>query len=523
MGTKNPTVAALEHLTGPSRGTVGWLGDAALFAVLDKDRVLRLTDSPDEVGGISIAHIKRIGDFFEIRAVGNNRIWINGREVQDARLDNHDMIEFGESGPMSRFCLCGNNQPVDTSFPSILSDALAYLKNSRQALPKRVLNCSGLLFRRAFAKNSLVFRLLVTATLIGLSITAYQQWKIAKTLQERIASADLLLEEFARTLATSREEAVTPADIESLRMELGQRIETAADRLAVLEKKSRAAAEVIREKASSVFMIQAAYGLRDKGSGRYLRQVIGADGKPLVFPNGLLALSLEGDGPVAERQFIGTAFAVGDSGALITNRHAGRPWESDAILSTQLGQTLDPVLLKILAYQPGQEHPMSATMIAASEEDDLALLKIESRELAVRGLMLSKRESQPGEEIVVMGYPTGLRSLLAQAGREFIETLQASGDTDFWSIAERLAGAGKIVPLASRGIIGRVSEEVVVYDAETTHGGSGGPVFNMNGEVIAVNTAILPEYGGSNIGIPAPKVINFLNQVESQKIKSSEK
>jgi S1-C subfamily serine protease len=45
----------------------------------------------------------------------------------------------------------------------------------------------------------------------------------------------------------------------------------------------------------------------------------------------------------------------------------------------------------------------------------------------------------------------------------------------------------------------------------------------MNGEVIAVNTAILPEYGGSNIGIPAPKVINFLNQVESQKIKSSEK
>ena len=58
-------------------------------------------------------------------------------------------------------------------------------------------------------------------------------------------------------------------------------------------------------------------------------------------------------------------------------------------------------------------------------------------------------------------------------------------------------------PLASRGIIGQVSRATVVYDADTTNGGSGGPVLDINGDVIAVNAAIIPEYSGSNLGVPA--------------------
>ncbi len=49
-----------------------------------------------------------------------------------------------------------------------------------------------------------------------------------------------------------------------------------------------------------------------------------------------------------------------------------------------------------------------------------------------------------------------------------------------------------------------------MYDAETTHGGSGGPVLDINGSVIAVNAAILPEYGGSNLGVPVAKVRTLL-------------
>ncbi|NIT68822.1 MAG: hypothetical protein GWN51_17705, partial [Gemmatimonadetes bacterium] len=71
---------------------------------------------------------------------------------------------------------------------------------------------------------------------------------------------------------------------------------------------------------------------------------------------------------------------------------------------------------------------------------------------------------------------------------------------------EHLARGGYVAPLATVGIIGQTTEVAIVYDAETTHGGSGGPVLDLDGEVIAVNAAILPEFGGSNLGVPAALV-----------------
>ena len=92
-------------------------------------------------------------------------------------------------------------------------------------------------------------------------------------------------------------------------------------------------------------------------------------------------------------------------------------------------------------------------------------------------------------------------------------------------MARHLAGAGQISPLASRGIVGQVTDAAVVYDAETTRGGSGGPVLGLNGEVVAVNPAILAEFGGSNLGVPASYAQQLLIQARakqtSQKARSS--
>jgi S1-C subfamily serine protease len=103
--------------------------------------------------------------------------------------------------------------------------------------------------------------------------------------------------------------------------------------------------------------------------------------------------------------------------------------------------------------------------------------------------------------------------MIVQAGQAFVEHLQEMKDTDFWSIARRLSAAGRIVPLASQGIVGGVSDETVVYDAATTSGGSGGPVLDADGAVIAINSAILPEYGGSNLGIPVARLRELLAEV----------
>ena len=50
----------------------------------------------------------------------------------------------------------------------------------------------------------------------------------------------------------------------------------------------------------------------------------------------------------------------------------------------------------------------------------------------------------------------------------------------------------------------------VAYDAETTRGGSGGPVLSLDGEVVAVTFAILAEFGGSNLGVPTEEVRRLL-------------
>ncbi len=237
-----------------------------------------------------------------------------------------------------------------------------------------------------------------------------------------------------------------------------------------------------------------------------LRHVVNDDGRPLISPIGQPLLSLEGDGPVAERQYTGTGFAVGDGGALVTNRHVAMPWENYANVEALADQGLEPVMIKFIVYLPGEEAAGTVELVRASEDADLAILRRKDVSEPMPGLRLADAPPAPGDEVIVMGYPTGLRSMLAQSGEDFVEELQKTEDTGFWSVAALLAEKGLIAPLSSRGIVSQATPATIVYDAETTHGGSGGPVLDINGLVIAVNVAILPEFGGSNLGVPVAKV-----------------
>jgi S1-C subfamily serine protease len=137
-----------------------------------------------------------------------------------------------------------------------------------------------------------------------------------------------------------------------------------------------------------------------------------------------------------------------------------------------------------------------------SEQFDIALLQSQGIVRSIPSLSLSAVQAKPGDEVILLGYPTGLRALLARVGPDFIEKLSSKDEINSWELASELASEGLINPLASRGIVGQVSKDVIVYDAETAQGGSGGPVLTLDGKVIAVNTAILSEFGGSNMGIP---------------------
>ncbi len=509
--------AALEHLTGPSRGTVTWLNGSVLDISLSPRRFLRVTEArPGEPGGDLVARLHRADETYEIAAFEDRPVWVNGARVTSRKLEHRDMIEFGQSGPLSRYRLYTEQTPVRKMAADILSDGLVYLRVSRQPVAIRLfLGIYGIL-RRLMQETTLLFRVGVVIAIVGLGALAYHQNQLNQQLQQRIEKGAIRLEGFAGALARARNEALTPANLKQLRQELGHRLTTASERLTALERRSEASGRVISASIPSVLFLQGAYAYRDVASGRMLRHVVDKEGRPLISPIGQPLLSLEGTGPVAERHFIGTGFAIGDKGALVTNRHVAEPWENDASVEGLANQGLAPVMVKFLAFTPGKQTADKVELVKASEDADLAILRRTEATEPVGGLNLAAELPARGDEIIVMGYPTGLRSMLAQSGDEFIEELQKSEDTGFWSVAARLAEKLHIAPLASRGIVSQVSSATIVYDAETTHGGSGGPVLDTNGAVVAVNAAIIPEYGGSNLGVPVAKVRALLEAVEKR-------
>ncbi len=512
--TAFPAVAAaLEHLTGPSRGTVTWLRTSALDVSLNPRRFIHVSEArPGEPRDDLVARLHRAEDTYEIEALEGVPVWVNGARVTAKLLEQGDMIEFGKAGPLSRFWRYGEGGPVRKTIPDILSDSVAYLRASRQPVANRVFRASGTLLWQLTRRTTILFRVVVIISLVFFAALAYQQHRLNIRLEQIIEGGAARLDSVSAALARAREEALHPSDLTALREEIGQSLSSAAERLEALEQRSGAIRRVIAASMPSVAFLQGAYGFRQLSTGRMLRHVVGVDGLPLILPDGQPLLSPEADGPVAEVQFIGTGLFVGESGALITNRHVGLPWESDASAEAFAAGDLEPVMIKFISYLPGKAEAVPVALLLASESADLAVLIRENGREAVPGLSLADARPAAGDEVIVMGYPTGLRSMLAQSGAAFIEELQRTENTGFWSVAERLAEEGYIAPLASRGIVGQVTAETIVYDAETTHGGSGGPVLDMQGNVVAVNAAILPEYGGSNLGVPAAKVRALLEE-----------
>jgi serine protease Do len=498
---------ALQHLTGRCRGRMTWLNGATLDICLDDACIPHIREGGSETEYDDVAaHLSRDGDTYTIAAPESRSLWVNGVNVKTQNLKNGDLIEFGDDGPLSRFRIFREDQRVKKSVTDILRDGLLYFRVSRKPFAARLIRAFTQLCARLAQETTLLYRAMVVIALLGLTFAVYQQGRVSSLIQERIASDTERIEDFAAALTRTRDEALRPGDLIALREEVATRLTSASDRLEALEQRSQASARVIANSLPSVVFLQGAYGFQERSSGRMLRHVVDADGSPEISPRGQPLLTLDGDGPLAERQFNGTGFAVGDGRTLVTNRHVALPWENDTNISAMAKKGVEPVMLKFIAYAPDIAESGTVDLIRTSDEADLAILRLEGMLRPLPSLPLADIRPAPGAEIIVMGYPTGLRSLLAQSGEEFIVELQETDDTGFWSVAARLARRGYIAPLASRGIVGQVSLATIVYDAETTHGGSGGPVLDTNGAVIAVNTAILPEFGGSNLGIPVAKV-----------------
>jgi S1-C subfamily serine protease/DNA-binding NarL/FixJ family response regulator len=290
-------------------------------------------------------------------------------------------------------------------------------------------------------------------------------------------------------------------DADSLKQQL---LET-QKRLALLEKEGTVAETVVRKYGPSVCLLHVVVEFLDKDSGKPLQVAVDAAGKPLVDDKGMAQLDVGGAGPHLQIDVFGTGFLAGPDGTILTNHHVVEPWWNDDEIKHLLDHGVDAYVLSYEAYFPGRPVAVGAKLNRISSKADLATLKLQGPGPAHAELLELDDRSQAsvtGEPVVLIGYPTGVEGILARAGSDVAQTI-AGGTQNVSQIMSQIASRQLIRPTTTQGHIGDVLKDKIVYDAATTSGGSGGPLFNRDGKVIGINFAVLRGFGGSNLAVPA--------------------
>ena len=289
-------------------------------------------------------------------------------------------------------------------------------------------------------------------------------------------------------------------DISGLRKQL----EETTGRLKRVMGESDAAEAVIRSYAPSVCLLHVSVAFNDRSSGRRLRYGgINPDGGPLKDSEGNPVYTLEGRSPEVRADFFGTGFLVGD-GKILTNHHVAQPWWKNDELSSALQQGLEPAIAEMTAYFPDAPSGVPVGISQISDEADLSLLHADLSSLSRPILKIDSRKeaSVSGQPVISLGYATGISAILARAGDDAVDDIVKVSGGDATKITSELLRRKLIRPLVTQGHIGDVLTDKIVYDAQTTSGGSGGPLINRDGEVIGVTFAVVKGFGGSNFGVP---------------------
>ena len=286
-------------------------------------------------------------------------------------------------------------------------------------------------------------------------------------------------------------------------------------RLQKLETEGKVAQTIIESYEPSVCLIHIVLAFREHTTGLTLHYAeMTANGEPKTDDHGNPLLSLTGSGPEVHLDAFGTGFLASSTGQILTNHHVAEPWWQNEDLKEMLDQGLEPVTQEMSAYFPGVPHGIAIRTEKISSAADVALLRADVSQLGIKQIALADgvRSAVSGGPVVLLGYPTALDAILAKAGTETLQSIVTASKGDSKQVMEELARRHLIRPITTQGHIGDILPDKIVYDAQTTSGGSGGPLFNNEGKVIGINFAMVREFGGSNFAIPVGYGRSLLKQ-----------
>jgi serine protease Do len=150
-----------------------------------------------------------------------------------------------------------------------------------------------------------------------------------------------------------------------------------------------------------------------------------------------------------------------------------------------------------------------------SEDFDLGLASVDLPESHPKPVTIDQQAAISGGPVVLIGYPTGVEGILARLDEPTLKRIAQTVGNDTEGLVQELGRRKLIRPLVTQGHLGVVGPDRLVYDAQTTSGGSGGPVFNASGKVIGVNFAILSGFSGSNFAVPITRAAKMVDASKS--------
>lgn len=166
----------------------------------------------------------------------------------------------------------------------------------------------------------------------------------------------------------------------------------------------------------------------------------------------------EGGQPNSKVNSLGSGFVIDETGFIVTNNHVIENADDIEVI-----------------FADGSK--LKATLIGTDTKTDLSVLKVEPTQPLTSVKFGDSRKMRIGDWVMAIGNPFGL------GGSVTVGIISASG----------------------RNINAGPYDNFIQTDAAINKGNSGGPLFNMAGEVIGINTAIISPSGGSiGIGFAVP-------------------
>ena len=504
---------SLVHLSGCHRGETQYFDRTWLTLGADAKNDV-LFPSGDQ-GPVAPLHAEIFEEHCELhvrnRAAGASTL-VNHQPIDKIVLRDNDLIRLGLQGPKLRIRIRPEEYAACKLVREIMQDARDIAAESDLGRGGRVGSFVAQLAYDLRRHATRTARFVIVTVFVGLcgvigtlgyyayvTQQAYerQQTLLSKTLEsarqwqatleqataaERARVADQLTAheaEVHRLLALLDEQraaGASPQDVQAL-----------TRRLQTLEAEQTRAESLIKQYGPAVCLLYGTYGFLEQGAA--------GEATPAVLLD-----------------YMGTGFLVEPSGRLGTNRHLVEPWSMDKQSAEMIATGRQPKLVTLLAHCPGQTVPLAVSVVRSSDQVDLAIGQLTPPPTGIPTIPLMRSPAQPaaGEPVMVLGYPTGVEGLLARMDDAVAVGLIQQARNDLGLLVRLIAREGRIWPLAMQGHIADVVPNRILYDAQTTGGGSGSPVFDRGGTLIAIHSATMTRFGAVSFGVPVERLRDLL-------------